>query len=88
MKGAVGWFQYIHPALWFMDEAMPATHTYHLEHTLFPLINYLYLPRVASIVEEVAVRYGMEPADFVIEGLPALKQKNREWRVSYSKEKL
>lgn len=51
------------PVLWFQFGTCPATLTYHLEHTLFPGINYLHLKRVAPIVkkccEEFQIRYNV-----------------------------
>ena len=37
----------------------PATHSYHLEHILFPHINYTYLPRIAPIVEATCEEFGL-----------------------------
>ena len=35
----------------------PATLIHHLEHTLFPGVNYLYLPRVAKICNELCQKH-------------------------------
>jgi fatty acid desaturase len=49
-----------HPTLWgYPKGACPSTLTYHLEHTLFPAVNYMYLPRIASICETTLQEYGI-----------------------------
>jgi cytochrome b involved in lipid metabolism len=40
-----------HPIVWLSGGCCPGTLTYHLEHTLFPGMNYLNLAKIASICE-------------------------------------
>jgi len=49
-----------HPCLWGCAGACPATLSYHLEHTLFPGINYLQLPMVANIVRSTCAEFNVE----------------------------
>lgn len=47
------------PFNWGQGGANPSTLTYHTEHTLFPGVCYLYLPRLAPVVARVAARHGV-----------------------------
>jgi len=49
----------LHPCLWFGNGCCPSTLSYHLEHTLFPGVNYLHLPFLAPIVERVCAKHGI-----------------------------
>ena len=42
------------------DGATPATLTYHLEHTLFPGLNYLHLPKIAPTVRDTCKEFGIK----------------------------
>ena len=49
-----------HPCLWGTGNgACPSTLSYHLEHTLFPALNYLYFPEIAPLVEETCKEFGV-----------------------------
>jgi len=48
-----------HPVIWGNGGASASTVTYHLEHTLFPGINYLHLPKIASIVDDCCRKHGV-----------------------------
>jgi hypothetical protein len=52
-------FCWWHPLLLGGDGTSPSTLTYHLEHTLFPGVNYLYLNKVAVITERVCKKYNI-----------------------------
>jgi fatty acid desaturase len=60
-----------HPVCWGMGSACPSTLTYHLEHTLFPGVCYLHLPKIASIVEATLAEFGVQCN--VIVGFEALR---------------
>ena len=48
-----------HPLLWGYTGNTPSTLTYHIEHTLFPGVNYLYLSILSPIVQESCKKYGI-----------------------------
>lgn len=48
-----------HPFLWFQFGSSPSTLTYHAEHTLFPGVNYLYLPAISHIVQRECIKFGI-----------------------------
>lgn len=49
-----------HPLFLGMGGANGATLSYHLEHTLFPGINYLLLPKIAPTVEQVCKEHNVK----------------------------
>lgn len=48
-----------HPLLWGYSGNTPSTLTYHIEHTLFPGVNYLYLSRLSPIVRATCNDFGI-----------------------------
>jgi len=48
-----------HPLLLGFGGTCPATLTYHLEHSLFPGINYLHLPVVARVTKQTCEEFGV-----------------------------
>lgn len=55
-----------YPTLWgYSKGSCPSTLTYHLEHSLFPAINYLYLPRIASICESTLQEHNIPYRKFM-----------------------
>jgi len=74
-----------HPILLGMGGHCPATLTYHLEHSLFPGVNYLYLSKVARVVEAVCKEYGYEYHK--IGNYTALKNQLTNHLIQYSKAK-
>jgi cytochrome b involved in lipid metabolism len=49
-----------HPFFWFQSGASANTLSYHLEHTLFPGLNYLHLPYIAETVEQTCKEFGIK----------------------------
>lgn len=47
------------PVFWFQNTCCPATLSYHVEHTLFPGVNYLNLALIAPVVEVCARDFGL-----------------------------
>lgn len=57
------WGEYMpwHPIVWgYGQGTCPSTLSYHLEHTLFPGINYRNLQIIAPVCEEVCKEFGVE----------------------------
>jgi hypothetical protein len=48
-----------HPFLWLQFGSCPSTLTYHAEHTLFPGVNYLYLPMISVVLEKLCIAHGI-----------------------------
>jgi fatty acid desaturase len=49
-----------HPFLFGYGQGSgPHTLSYHLEHTLFPGVNYAHLPHIAPIVEQACLDHGL-----------------------------
>lgn len=70
-----------HPLFWFSGDSCPSTLSYHLEHTLFPGINYLNLPKIAPIVEQYCAKYSIQYEK--VEGYEAIWQKKHEMIKKY-----
>merc|ERR1711920_343209 len=60
-----------HPVCWGMGGACPSTITYHAEHTLFPGVNYLHLPKISPIIDRTLAECGL--AANVIENTTAMR---------------
>lgn len=71
------------PVCWGMGGACPSSLTYHLEHTLFPGVNYLYLPKIAPVVEAALREYNVPFT--VLDGHDALHRDFKETMERYSK---
>jgi hypothetical protein len=48
-----------HPLTWGYSGNCPSTLTYHLEHTLFPGVNYLHLSKIASTCEKTCREFNV-----------------------------
>jgi len=61
-----------HPICWGMAGASPSSLTYHLEHTLFPGLCYLHLPKIAPVVQATLAEFGVTCT--VLQGGQALQE--------------
>jgi len=60
-----------HPVCWGMGGACPSTLTYHVEHSLFPGVNYLHLPKIAPIIDRSLAECRITPN--IIENTNAMR---------------
>jgi len=80
-----GLFLWISPIFWFCEGCKPSTSAFHLEHTLFPGINYLNLPKVAKVVDRTCEEMGI-PIDYKLEGWWEVMKAHRALRLKYCPE--
>jgi len=48
------------PVMWGFNGADPSTLTYHVEHSLFPVLSCLHLPKIAPLVQATCREFGVE----------------------------